>query len=331
MGGRLSPQPETVAVGRGASPSPLPAVVASASVVDQLSATPAEEVAGATTEPSPTTSPKRTRRPIFKSGRAMQDVRTLAGFGVRRAGSSAEARAAAWAAGVMRAAGAGQVKVRTFTLTDGKTSRNVVGSFPGSTDKTIVIGAHMDSKSPSPGANDNGTGSAAVLEIARCLGEMPAYPTVVVVLFGSEEMIDADPDHHHFGSRRYVALMSRSAKDATVGMVSIDMIGYGPDFVVRTMGRGPQAMRYLLLAEAKREGMRARYEVDPGESGWSDHEAFELAGIPAAWIEWREDPVYHTTGDTPGHISSAKVRAAGQLVLSMLYGLDERGIRKLER
>lgn len=39
----------------------------------------------------------------------------------------------------------------------------------------------------------------------------------------------------------------------------------------------------------------------------------------------------HTTGDTPAHISAAKVRAAGQLVLSMLYRLDERGIRKLER
>jgi len=39
------------------------------------------------------------------------------------------------------------------------------------------------------------------------------------------------------------------------------------------------------------------YLRDPGESGWSDHEAFELAGIPAAWIEWRDDPVYHTAAD----------------------------------
>lgn len=84
------------------------------------------------------------------------------------------------------------------------------------------------------------------------------------------------------------------------GMVSVDMIGYGPDFVVRTMGSGPQTMRYLLLADAKRQGLSASYLADPGPSGWSDHESFELAGIPTAWIEWRDDPVYHTTGDTPG-------------------------------
>jgi Zn-dependent M28 family amino/carboxypeptidase len=261
----------------------------------------------------------------------MQDMRALVDFGVRTAGSPAEARAAEWAADRLRAAGAAKVKTRTFRLTNGKTSRNVIGTFPGDTDKTIVIGAHIDSKPPSPGANDNGTGCGAVLEIARCLGRAPAYPTVVVVLFGSEEIIDGDPDHHHFGSRHYVASMSKLEREATAGMVSVDMIGYGPDFVVRTMGRGPQTMRYLLLAEAKRQGMAASYLADPGESGWSDHEAFELAGIPAAWVEWRDDPVYHTTGDTPGHVSAAKVRAAGQLVLSMLYGLDERGLRKLAR
>ncbi len=328
VGGQVSPEPASM--GSGASPSPLPAAAISTPESAQQSPAPTE-AATATAEPSATPTPEPTRRPTFKSGPAMQDVRTLAGFGVRSAGSSAEARAAEWAADRMRAAGAEKVKVRTFKLTDGKTSRNVIGRFPGSTGKTIVIGGHMDTKAPSAGANDNSSGSAAVLEIARCLGEMAAYPTVVVVLFGSEEMIDSDPDHHHFGSRHYVASMSGSEKDATAGMVSVDMIGYGPDFVVRTMGRGPQTMRYLLLAEAKRQGMSASYLVDPGESGWSDHEAFELAGIPAAWIEWRDDPVYHTTGDTPGHLSAAKVRAAGQLVLSMLYGLDERRLRKLER
>lgn len=279
--GQFSPGSETPAVDQSDSPSPVPAVVAPASANTKPTST-STEAASATEEPLPTPTPEPTRRPAFKSGPAMRDVRTLPGFGVRSAGSSAEARAAEWAAGVMRDAGAGQVKVKTFKLTNGKTSRNVVGRFPGSTGKTIVLGAHMDSKSPSPGANDNGSGSAAVLEITRCLGEMPAYPTVVVVLFGSEEMIDADPDHHHFGFRHYVASMSRSARDATVGMVSIDMIGYGSDFVVRTMGRGPQTMRYLLLADAKRGGMRASYAADPGESGWSDHESFELAGIPAA-------------------------------------------------
>jgi aminopeptidase YwaD len=207
----------------------------------------------------------------------------------------------------------------------------VVARFPGSTRKTIILGAHMDSKAPSPGANDNGSGCGALLEIARCLGQRHAYPTVELVFFGAEEMIDADPDHHHFGSRYHVKDMSAGARKNAAGMISVDMIGYGPHFVVRTMGNGPQSLRRLLMRQARERGIHLSYLRDPGESGWSDHEAFELAGIPAAWIEWRDDPVYHTSADTSGHLVATKVRIAGQFVLGVLYGMDAAALERLAR
>lgn len=295
---------------------------------------PASPASGVTLSPSPGTGgaaePSPAPLPRFQVRGAMQDIQALEDCGVRSAGSAAEKRGAAYIAARLRAAGAAP-EIRTFKLSNGRTSRNVVARFPGATTETVILGAHMDSKAPSPGANDNGSGCGALLEIARCLAEQPAYVTVELVFFGAEEMIDADPDHHHFGSRHHAGQLSRSARRNVAGMISVDMIGVGPSFVVRTMGEGPQSMRRLLLREADERGINLSYLRDPGESGWSDHEAFELAGIPAAWIEWRDDPVYHTAADTSAHIVPAKVRVAGQFVLGVVYGLDEAGLKKLGR
>ena len=247
---------------------------------------------------------------------------------MRSGGSGAEKAGAALIAKRLRAAGA-STEIRTFKLSNGKTSRNVVARFPGATRKTIVLGAHMDSKAPSPGANDNASGCAALLEIARCLGKQRAFPTVEIVCFGTEEMIDANPDHHHYGSRHHVKAMSAGARKNAAGMISLDMIGFGPDFVVRSMDRGPRTMVDLLLRQARKRGLDLSYLRDPGTSGWSDHEAFELAGVPAAWVEWRDDPVYHTAADTSGHIVAAKVRTAGQFVLGVLYGMDAGELERL--
>ena len=206
----------------------------------------------ATPVPSPTVSPtpKPSPRPKFRSDRALHDMRALEAHGVRSGGGSAEKEGAEYIAERLRAAGA-DAQIRTFKLTNGKTSRNVVARFPGATRETIILGAHMDSKAPSPGANDNASGCAALMEIARCLGEQPAFPTVEIVCFGTEEMIDADPDHHHFGSRFHVKDMSAGARKNAAGMISVDMIGYGPSFVVRSMGQGPQSMVKLLLRQAE--------------------------------------------------------------------------------
>ena len=280
--------------------------------------------------PSATPSPSPSPKPTFAVSRALADVRTLVHIGVRSAGGGGEKRGGAFIARRLRAAGA-TPETRTFRLPNGRTSHNVVARFPGATRKTIILGAHMDSKAPSPGANDNGTGCGALLEIARCLARRRAHPTIELVFFGSEEMIDANPDHHHFGSRFHVKDMSAGARKNAAGMISVDMIGYGPSFVVRSMKKGPQTMVKLLLRQAKSRGVRLSYLRDPGESGWSDHEAFELAGIPAAWIEWRDDPVYHTAADTSGHLVAAKMRTAGQLVLSTLYRMDESTLEMLAK
>jgi len=273
-----------------------------------------------------------TVRPVvgaFNATRAMQLVRALStNIGVRQAGSASELRAAYYIRNRLREAGYTPV-VRTFALPGGRRSQNVVATLPGSSARRVILGAHYDTKRPSPGANDNATGVAALLEIARELKDEKLTPTVEFVFFGSEETIDSNPNHHHYGSRSFVASMSAARRRATAGMLSVDMIGFGPELRVRTMGRGPQTLRRALLKYAAARGVGASYLRDPGKYGWSDHEPFELAGIPAAWIEWRDDPVYHTARDTTGHVSAAKVKSVGVLVLGYVRSLDAAALEAL--
>ena len=325
------PVRESGAIATSASPKPVSSTVAENP--DTAPPTPvATPTATAGSETTTTPTPAPSPKPRFVVARALRDVRALEAFGVRSGGSGAEQRGAEDIAARLQEAGVADVKTRPFPLPPiAKTSRNVIATIPGATAATIVLGAHMDSKYPSPGANDNGSGCGALLEIARCLAKQPAYPTVKLVFFGCEEMVDANPDHHHFGSRAFVAEMSKAARKNVAGMISVDMIGYGPDFVVRSMGRGPQTMVKLLQQQARKRDIRLSYLIDPGPSGYSDHEAFELAGIPAAWIEWRDDPVYHTAADTSRHLVAAKVRQTGQFLLDVLYSMDDATLRKLNR
>lgn len=258
----------------------------------------------------------------FDAGRAMSDVRALEGFGVRVAGSPAERRAATYIARRLREMGYSASLV-DVPLGNGRTSTNVVARKRGHSDRIVVLGAHYDSKSPSPGANDNLTGTAALLEIARIFSAEPVVPTVEFVFFGAEETIDDDPNHHHFGSRHHVARMSPAEKDSVAAMLSVDMIGVGHEFAVRTMGVGTKRAADRLRTLAGDRGWRLVYLRDVGPTGWSDHEAFELAGIPAAWIEWRNDPVYHTAKDRSGHLNERCIEQAGQLTLDFVRSMDE--------
>lgn len=275
----------------------------------------------------------RSRKPTplepraFDAAAAMATIRALEGFGVRAGGSEAEAQAADYLAGRLEEVGFEPV-IEEFAVPGG-VSRNVIARIAGASDSLVVIGAHYDSKPPSPGANDNASGCAVILEVATVLAERPVTPTVEIVFFGSEEIIGGDPDAHHFGSRHRMEMMSAAEQAATAGMLSVDMIGFGPDFHSRTMGIGPATLSDLVLARARALGIPMTYRRDASATGLSDHEAYERAGIAVSCIARRPDPAYHTVGDVASHVSKAHVATAGTLVLDLVRGLDERTLAAL--
>jgi len=111
---------------------------------------------------------------------------------------------------------------------EGKTVRNLDAELTGTapTAGIVIVGAHYDTVSGSPGANDNGSGTAAVLEIARLLAGKPLARTVRFVLFVNEE-----PPFFKtalMGSLVY-AQRSRQRGERIAGMLSLETIGYYSD------------------------------------------------------------------------------------------------------
>jgi hypothetical protein len=98
---------------------------------------------------------------------------------------------------------------------------------------------------------------------------------------------------------------------------------------VGTMKRGPQLLCDTLMDYADAHGLPAEFQLDEGAHGWSDHEPFELAGYPVAWLEWGDDPTYHTASDTYAHCQSSPVRKTGSILLGFLTGLDRADLEQL--
>lgn len=262
----------------------------------------------------------------FDVDNAMRHLRAIEAFGVRQGGGAAEAAAAGYLARELAALGY-EPRIDEFPIPGGRTSSNVTVRAEGRTGHVLVLGAHIDSKPPSPGANDNASGVGVLLEIARVLASRPVTATVEIVFFGTEEIVGG-PDDHHFGSRHHVAQLTAEERDAVAGMISVDMIAVGEDLHARTMLRGPQGMSDFILALAEETGVPMTFLKDRGRTGWSDHAPFEFAGIPAAAIHRLPDPAYHTAGDTSERIDPERVREVGGLVLDACRALD---VPELER
>jgi Iap family predicted aminopeptidase len=286
-----------------------------------------------TPPPLPVEAPDEISPPIaddvFDLQRVLSDSQAIEDFGVRPVGSAAERKATEMVAQRLRQMGC-TVRVETFPVPGG-TSRNLIVRVPGKDPRTIVVGAHIDSKKTTPGANDDAAGVALLMEYARLLKARPAYATVELVVFGSEEYNDGKPSDHHWGSRYRVKKMTSADIHRTAGMISVDVVGYGANLHARTMGVGPSNMSDLLLAEARRLGVRLTYLKDPGKTGWSDHEPYEKAGIPAVWLERLQDPAYHKMSDTTDHLQQDRLRESGQLVLDVVRRLDAAKLDALQR
>jgi aminopeptidase YwaD len=288
-------------------------------------AAPSVEPTPATKVPTPTAEPAAPAEPIaFSTKRVLADTLAIEEFGVRVPGSPEEKAAADYVADRLRSMGY-DVTIETFKVPGG-ISRNVTARVAGDVKRTLVLGGHLDTRPITPGANDNALGCAIVLEMARIFHSEKPPVSLEFTLFGSEEYNDGTPRDHHRGSRYHVAHMTKTQRSRTFGMISIDVVGYGKQLYTRTMGIGPKTMSDFLIERAGVIGTSLKYLKDPGPTGWSDHEPYEKAGIPAVWLERLQDPQYHKKGDTTAHLQKSAVRLAGSLVLDAIRNMDEAAV-----
>jgi Peptidase family M28 len=245
-------------------------------------------------------------------------------IGPRVEGSQAELTAATYLKGELEKMGY-EVGWLEFTLPNGTKSVDLVTADPGTTDKyTFLVGGHIDSRAGSPGANDDASGCAAVLELARTVKGTKHLTEIRFLLFGSEEDYGPRRTPKRIGSTYYLGTQPPAERAKIVGMVSADMIAVGPEVHFRDWGAASPGLAQSLVAAAQEKGLNA-YQ-NPGEA--SDHEPFGIAGIPAVWMErmlpgGEPDPAVHTASDNLAHVSSSLVSELVDLLRDYVLDLDE--------
>jgi aminopeptidase YwaD len=200
------------------------------------------------------------------------------------------------------------VRVKVDAITEQAEAVNVVARWPREAGRTILLGAHYDSVPVGPGANDNASGVAVVLELARVLAARGLGEQVVVVAFAGEEQ-------GLIGSRAYVDRLSPAERDRIAAMLNLDMVGQGKELRIAS-GGGAQAERYAKLAAeiAAANGIPARTATAGADS---DHWPFAEQGIPVLFFDTGIDPYYHTSEDTIDKLEPATVKSSGLVALGV--------------
>ncbi len=201
--------------------------------------------------------------------------------------------------------------------------RNVLGVIPGRdpkyADQVIIIGGHYDhlGQTPNgtvwPGANDDASGVAVLLEIARSWHEQGYVPrhTVLFAAWDAEEV-------GLVGSTYYVE-HPRYPLENTVAKIQLDMVGAGGD-TLEINGGGALGEKLRSVTEA------LGIETESSDGGGSDHVPFQRAGVPASLLIWNDgdaEPQWHRPGDVPETIELDKLDAVGRIVGITTLGFTE--------
>jgi Zn-dependent M28 family amino/carboxypeptidase len=252
-------------------------------------------------------------------------VRTLAhDIGERSARRyDATQRAASYVEETLRHLGY-EVRVETYTVA-GRVQRNIEATRQGATrpQAIILIGAHYDSAVDAPGADDNASGVAGMLELARRFANRRVERTLRFVGFGTEEppaFPTADMGSRHYADR------ARARGDSIEAMIAVESIGYfdpspgtqrypfplnlaypdAGDFIGFVSNLQSRALLRRAIATFRRttalptQGAAAPWWI-PGV-WWSDHWPFWRQGYRAIMITDTapyRNPFYHTPHDTP--------------------------------
>lgn len=267
--------------------------------------------------------------------RITRDVGTLAA-GPREVVENHDAAmaGAAYIAAELTAAGLQPASIDVTGM--GVTLPTVWAEIPGKRcpDRVFVLTAHYDTVAGSPGADDDASGVAGILETARVLAGAELPITVVVAGVPFEE-----PGPPFIGAEALAAELIDHRQQTVVGMVSAEMLGYAlseprddgdrGDYLNVLGYRGAEEMvnSFATASAAWGGGKVEASTVDDTVSyiGRSDHAAFHARGIPAAFATDGADfrtPHYHRASDTPENIvtdffvGSVKTLVAGTIAVA---------------
>lgn len=266
-------------------------------------------------------------RPEVSGEAALEEVRRLVGLGLRDSGTEGAERAAVHLRDRLRELGV-EAEIEEFrdrTPAGERVFRNVTGRIPGESGRVVLVGSHYDTKAGMAagfeGANDSGSSTGLLLELARVFRAGAPHPMELrVVFFDGEECLEAyGPEDGLHGSREAARRMEAdgSLKDVAA-LILLDMVG-DRDLTITIPRNSTPWLAALAFDAARAEGARPRFQLYPYRI-LDDHEPFLEKGVPAVnLIDFHygsgpgRNDYWHTAEDTMDKLSAESLGLVGRV------------------
>ncbi len=277
----------------------------------------------------------------FDAARAFEHVRKLVDVGPRVAGSKELGKARKYIVSELKSYGlkVTEDEFKAETPVGKRKMVNVTAELPGESPDFIILASHYDTKLFKEfrfvGANDGGSSTGVLLELARALAASKRKPQLGYrfVFFDGEEAFCREWDDcsnggapdNTYGSRRYAARLKEAGELKRLrALILLDMVGYRR----LQFGRDTMSTGWLLdiIWRAARDlGHAAQFPERAEDVGGDDHEPFIREGVEAVdLIQLNSYPHWHTAGDTLDKIAPQSLKVVGDVVLASLPRIEER-------
>lgn len=273
----------------------------------------------------------------FDADKAFEHVRKQVEFGPRPVGSQALENTRAYLLSQLQSYGL-KTTLDKFTATTPSAKfpkvdmTNIIAEIPGESNDILIIASHYDTKYFENirfvGANDGGSSTGVLLEIARVLAskkpeERKIPQTLWFVFFdGEEALVSWSGTDHTYGSRHMVESLQASGKISKIkGMILLDMIG-DKDLVIPKEGQSTRSMADIITRMGQKLGYQNNFP-DSLQYIEDDHIPFRNANVPAVdLIDFTYggiyNPYWHNEQDTLDKLSPQSLKAVGDTVLKAL-------------
>lgn len=272
----------------------------------------------------------------FDGQAALEATRRVVAFGPRPPGSSAHQKLRQWLHSELRRLNC-EVVEDAFTAQTPRGPRsmtNLVAKFPGSSGRVVVVSGHYDTYDRPGlhfvGANDSGSSTGFLLQLARTLARVAHRDSVWVVWFdGEESLVSWQDGDHTYGSRRLAQKWkAEGVLDSLLALINVDMIGDTDLSLIYELNSTPW-LRDLMWSVAARLGYATQFSRNLATAIEDDHVPFLRAGAPAAvdLIDFDYGPAnqyWHTERDTTDKLSPRSFEIVGRVVLETIRVLEQR-------
>ena len=269
--------------------------------------------------------------PVFDSSRAYEHLRQIVSIGPRPAGSPGIAQTREYITRQLKSIGI-PVAQQTFvakTPIGDVPMVNLIATIPGARKERIAIAGHYDTKLYREfrfvGANDAGSSTAFLIELARVLKSRANALTIELIFFDGEEatLPDWSGTDHTYGSQYYVDSARKAGTLGTLkALVLVDMIADRSPRFMRESNSTPW-LTDIIWSTAAKIGHGSIF-VNASTPIEDDHIPFLSAGVPAADIIDLDYPAWHTAADTLDQTSARTLQVVGDVVVASLAPIEAR-------